>query len=285
MIPDLHAPFRAPASKKFRLKNAPTRVSAPFTDKHEARKFTAECLAKIEHLQYRLFVEQKQSLLIVLQAPDAAGKDGVIRKVLGQMNPQGCAVHSFKVPTELERSHDFLWRIHARVPAAGQIAIFNRSHYEDVLVVRVNKLVAPEVWQPRFDYINHFEANLSAAGTHIVKIFLHISREEQLQRFKERLDNPESHWKLNPGDYTARNQHEEYAKAYEEIFVRCNSDSAPWYVIPADQKWFRDAAVASLLLATLSEMNPQLPPVTVDLQAIRDLYENELASLNGNSSR
>ncbi len=277
MTEPLHQDFRVPKGKRLRLKTTPTSATGPFADKDEAKLFTAECIKKIQNLQYKLFVEQKQSLLIVLQAPDAAGKDGVIRKVLGRVNPQGSTVHSFKVPTEIERSHDFLWRIHSCAPPAGQISIFNRSHYEDVLVVRVNNLVPKETWQRRYEHINAFEANLADAQTKIIKIYLHISRTEQLQRFKSRLDMPEKHWKLNVSDYSARDQYEDYRKAYEEVFARCNPDHAPWYVIPADNKWFRDCAVASLMLETLQSMNPQLPEPQVEVEEIRKLYDAELA--------
>lgn len=265
------------SSKKVVLNNVATSDRGPFADKEEGQAFTRACIEEIRHLQYRLFVEQKQSLLIVLQAPDAAGKDGLIRHVLGRINAQGCSVHPFKVPSEEELAHDFLWRIHALTPAAGKIAVFNRSHYEDVLVVRVKQLVPKEVWQRRYEHINHFEQLLVDRGTRILKFYLHISRHEQLLRFKDRLDDPESQWKLNAGDYEDRNLHDAYRKAYEDVFTKCHRETAPWYVIPADRKWFRDAAVASILLDTLRAMDPQLPPLRVDLEQIRALYEKELA--------
>lgn len=259
------------------LDEFPTSPDGPLDSKEKALAFTQECLNDIRVLQYRLFVEQKQSLLVVLQAPDAAGKDGLIRHVLGQINAQGCSVHSFKVPSEEEASRDFLWRIHAVTPAAGKVAIFNRSHYEDVLVVRVKKLVPEPQWQKRFDHINHFENLLADRGTKVLKFYLHISRKEQLKRFKARLEDPEKHWKLNVGDYEDRNLHREYRKAYEDVFAKCDSPAAPWFVIPADRKWFRDAVVASIIRDTLRAMNPQLPPVQVNLSEILALYEKELA--------
>lgn len=275
---DFSDQFRV-TGKKTRLANTPTSSKGPFETKEQGQQFTRECVEKIRVLQYRMFVERKQSLLVVLQAPDAAGKDGLIRHVLGRINAQGCSVHPFKVPTELEASHDFLWRVHSVVPSAGRIAIFNRSHYEDVLVVRVNNLVPKNVWQARYEQINQFENLLQDSGTKIIKLYLHISRREQLERFKARLDEPDKHWKLNVGDYEARDQQADYAKAYEDVFAKCNSDEAPWYIIPADRKWFRDAAVAAIVLKTMEAMNPKLPDVTVDLDHIRQLYESELAEM------
>lgn len=268
---------RAEPGTEIRLKSIDSKDSGPFNDKDDAKNFTNETNAKIRDLQYRMFVEQKQSLLVVLQAPDAAGKDGLIRKVLGQMNPQGCRTYPFKVPTQEELAHDFLWRIHKCTPASGMVSVFNRSHYEDVLVVRVEDLVPRKVWSRRYEAINQFEANLVAAGTRILKFYLHISPEEQLRRFKKRLDNPDKHWKLNVGDYEAREKWNSYRQAYEDAIEKCNSDQSPWFVIPADHKWYRDAAVAGIVHQTLKGMDPKLPPVEVDLDEIRALYERESA--------
>jgi PPK2 family polyphosphate:nucleotide phosphotransferase len=258
-----------------------SRQSGPFKDKDEAKAFTSEMNERIRELQYRLFVEGKQSMLIVLQAPDAAGKDGLICNVLGRMNPQGCRTFPFKVPNQEELAHDFLWRIHKCTPAKGMISIFNRSHYEDVLVVRVEDIVPKKVWSNRFEIINSFEANLVAAGTKILKFYLHISLAEQLERFKSRLDEPEKHWKLNVGDYEARDKWDAYRAAYEDAISKCNTSDSPWFVIPADYKWYRDAAVAGIVHEALEELNPQMPPVEVDLNEIRALYERELAELEG----
>lgn len=271
---------RVKPGKSVKLKSIDTKTSGPFKDKAEAQAFTAETNVKIRDLQYRMFVEQKQSLLVVLQAPDAAGKDGLIRKVLGRMNPQGCRTFPFKVPSELERSHDFLWRIHQATPSTGMVSIFNRSHYEDVLVVRVEDLVPKKVWSARYEMINAFEQTLMARGTRILKFYLHISPREQLERFGKRLDNPEKHWKLNIGDYAARDQWPKYREAYEDVFEKCNSDASPWFVIPADHKWYRDASVAGIVHQTLKDMDPQMPPVDVDLDEVRSLYERELAELD-----
>lgn len=270
---------RVAPGKRVRLSSIKTKQSGPFDSKQDAQQYTAEMVEKICDLQYRVFTEGRQSLLIILQAPDAAGKDGLIRKVLGKMNPQGCRTYPFKVPSKEEAAHDFLWRIHKCTPAKGMVSIFNRSHYEDVLVVRVEDLVPAKVWKKRYDIINHFESMLAEAGTTILKFYLHTSPEEQLERFKKRLDTPDKHWKLNPGDYDSRDKWDDYRKAYEDAFAKCNSKHAPWFVIPADNKWYRDAAVAGIVHETLKKMNPQLPPVDVDLDEIRRLYERELAEL------
>lgn len=262
------------------LQSIKTRQTGPFKDKDEAREFTSRMNEKIRELQYRMFVEQKQSLLVVLQAPDAAGKDGLIRKVLGHMNPQGCRTYPFKSPSSEEAAHDFLWRIHRCTPGHGRVSIFNRSHYEDVLVIRVENLAPKKVWTQRYKLINDFEQNLVAAGTRILKFYLHISLREQLERFKKRLENPDKHWKLNAGDYAARDKWNAYREAYEDAITKCNSKESPWFVIPADHKWYRDAAVAAITYQTFAEMDPKMPPVEVDLAEIRTLYERELAELN-----
>lgn len=277
---DFTKAHRVPAGKSIRLKSIETKESGPFEDKDDGQAFTSETIEKIRDLQYRLYVEHKQSLLIVLQAPDAAGKDGVIRKVLGQMNPQGCRTYPFKVPSHEEASHDFLWRVHKCAPAQGKVSIFNRSHYEDVLVVRVEQLVPKRVWKKRYEIINQFEAMLAEAGTRILKFYLHISSEEQLDRFKKRLENPEKHWKLNPGDYAARDRWDDFHDAYEDVLSKCNKKEAPWFVIPADHKWYRDAAIAGIVHETLAEMDPQMPPVEVDLEEIQMLYERERSELS-----
>ncbi len=260
-------------NKKLDLSSIDTRVEEPFKNKDDAKDFTAEAISRIRELQYRLFVENKQSLLIVLQAPDAAGKDGLIRKVLGRMNPQGCRTFPFKAPTEFELAHDFLYRVHPCAPGTGQVSIFNRSHYEDVLVVRIEKLAPATVWRKRYDHINAFESLLVDRGTTILKFYLHISADEQLERFAARLEDPSKHWKLNSGDYSARDKWNDYRNAYQDAMKKCSSEHAPWYVIPADNNWYRDAVVAGIVMQTLEKMNPKLPPVAVDLDEIRRLYE------------
>ena len=270
--------YRIKPNDRVSLKSLDTKTKGPFDDKEAAKAFTAKALEEIRELQYRMFVEDKQSMLIVLQAPDAAGKDGLIRKVLGQVNPQGCRTYPFKVPSKVELAHDFLWRIHRCTPEKGMISIFNRSHYEDVLVVRVEDIVPKSVWSKRYDLINEFERNLAEAGTRILKFYLHISPEQQLERFKKRLDNPDKHWKLNPGDYAARAKWNDYREAYEDAFTNCSTKHAPWFVIPADHKWYRDASVASIVLETMKKMDPKMPKADVDLDEIRRLYEEAAAA-------
>lgn len=209
--------------------------------------------------QERLYAEGKQKLLVVFQAIDAGGKDGTVRAVFKGVNPQGVVVTSFKKPTEEELSHDFLWRVHQAVPANGYISVFNRSHYEDVLVVRVHDLVPPAVWKPRFQMINEFEKYLSDNGTRIVKFFLHISKKEQRKRFQERLDDPAKRWKFDRDDLAKREFWNDYQQAFEEMLEKCSTSYAPWYVIPGDQNWYRNAAVCRILVETLQEMNPQYP--------------------------
>ncbi|MBX3322084.1 MAG: polyphosphate kinase 2 family protein [Phycisphaeraceae bacterium] len=222
----------------------------------------------MRRLQERLYAEGKRSMLIVLQGMDASGKDGTTRHVFGPLNPQGVRVTSFKQPTALELSHDFLWRVHRAVPAGGMIAVFNRSHYEDVGVVRVNGLVPKEVWQARYEQINAFESLLTSNGTVILKFFLHLSREEQKIRLQDRIDTPRKHWKFSPGDLEERKKWDLYREAYEEAIVRCSTDAGPWFVIPADRKWYRNFAVASVVRETLEAMNPKIPKPSFDPKSI-----------------
>ncbi len=205
---------------------------------------------------------------MVLQARDAGGKDGTIRHVFQGVNSQGVRVTSFKAPNTLELAHDFLWRIHAQTPPRGMIGIFNRSHYEDVLVVRVSNLAPESVWRPRYEHINNFERMLTDAGTTILKFYLHISNKEQKERLQARLDEPDKHWKFDRGDLQKRAQWDDYTEAFEEMLERCTTEYAPWYVIPADQKWYRNLAVARVIVHTLKEMNLQYPPA-VDLSDVK----------------
>jgi PPK2 family polyphosphate:nucleotide phosphotransferase len=215
--------------------------------------------ARLSDLQDRLWAEGKHAVLVVLQGMDASGKDGTIRNVMGAFNPQGCSVCSFKVPTPIELAHDYLWRIHQRVPGRGEIGVFNRSHYEDVLIVRVNRLVPREVWSRRYDQINAFERTLAAAGTTILKFFLHIDRDEQRKRFEARLADPTKTWKFRLGDLDVRKRWDDYMAAYDDALSRCATEVAPWYVIPANRKWFRNLAVAEILADTLEGLDPQYP--------------------------
>lgn len=225
-----------------------------------AEQATDEQLERLADLQERLWAEGKRAVLIVLQGIDTSGKDGAIRKVAGAFNPQGCQVSSFKVPTPEELAHDFLWRIHRRVPAKGLIGIFNRSHYEDVLVVRVRSLVPEEVWRARYAQIRAFERLLHESGTRIVKFMLHISRDEQRERLQARYDDPAKQWKFSLGDLEERKRWDDYMAAYEAALGETSTDDAPWYVIPANRKWFRNLAVARILAETLEEMAPDYPP-------------------------
>jgi PPK2 family polyphosphate:nucleotide phosphotransferase len=248
-------------------------VDPSFTGKHESEDEAHEAVAKdcerLADLQYRLYAENRRSLLVVLQAPDAAGKDGTVRHVFGALNPQGATVHSFKVPTAEEAAHDFLWRAHKVTPARGQIAIFNRSYYEDVLVTRVHGLVPKDVIAKRFDRIHEFEKNLVQAGTHILKFYLHISADEQLRRFKQRLEDPHRQWKISASDYSERPYWDDYRKAYEDALEHTSTQRAPWYVIPANHKWFRNLAVARIVTDTLDELDLKFPEPTVDIDEMR----------------
>ena len=229
-------------------------------DKKKTEAASKDLQDEMQGLQERLYAEDEQSLLVVLQAIDAGGKDGTIKHVFRGLNPAGCKVVSFKVPSEEERSHDFLWRVHAKAPAHGEVVVFNRSHYEDVLVVRVHDIVPESVWRPRFDLINDFEATLAAAGTRIVKLYLHISKEEQAERFQARLDDPSKRWKFRTGDLEERARWDDYIAAFEEAISRTSTEAAPWYVVPADRKWYRNWAVNRILVETLADMDPQYPP-------------------------
>ena len=229
---------------------------------------------KMSDLQQKLFAERKRSLLICLQALDAGGKDGVIKHVIGSMNPEGCRVANFKEPSQEELAHDFLWRIEAQMPKRGEIGIFNRSHYEDVLVVRVHNLVPKAVWSQRYAAINDFERRHAENGTAILKFFLHISKDEQLKRFEQRLDDPAKRWKISEADYAEREYWDDYERAYSDVFARCNTEQAPWFVIPADHKWFRDLAVSEIIVHTLESMNIQVPKPTVDIEEIRREYHS-----------
>jgi PPK2 family polyphosphate:nucleotide phosphotransferase len=214
---------------------------------------------ELSDLQERLWAEGRQSLLIVLQAMDTGGKDGTIRNVFKGVNPQGTRVVSFKAPTEPELEHDFLWRVHRQTPAHGELCIFNRSHYEDVGIVRVHKLVPEDVWQERYQLINAFERQLRHGRTTVVKFFLHISKEEQARRLQARLDDPEKRWKFNKGDLRERAKWDDYQAAYQEAIRRTSTAEASWYVIPADHKWYRNWAVATVLVDTLRMMDPRFP--------------------------
>ena len=237
-------------------------------DKDATVEATAVLNARLGELQERLYAEGSRSLLVVLQAMDAGGKDGTVKHVFSGVNPAGVGVTSFKVPSEEELAHDFLWRIHAEVPARGHIGVFNRSHYEDVLVVRVDEIVPEAVWRPRYDAIWAFEHHLATEGTAIVKIFLHISKEEQAERFQARLDDETKHWKFNRGDLAVRERWDDYRAAYSEAIARTTTDEAPWFVVPADRKWYRNWAVSTILVEALEALDPQYPVQGEDLSDV-----------------
>jgi PPK2 family polyphosphate:nucleotide phosphotransferase len=266
--------------EKFRVKPDTkvdlSKVDASFKDKHESHEQALpeiEAYAqKLRDLQYLMYAEGKRSLLICLQGRDAAGKDGTINHVLGAMNPQGCTVTGLKVPSKEEAAHDFLWRCHKATPARGQVAIFNRSHYEDVLVVRVHNLVPKEVWSKRYEHINHFEKLLYDNATHVLKFYLHIDPEEQLKRFKQRIDDPARHWKISEGDYAERPYWDAYTEAFEEALSRCSTKHAPWFIIPANHKWFRNLAISRIVVEALASLHMQFPEPTVNIEEIKQKY-------------
>ena len=215
---------------------------------------------QLREVQERLWAEHDQSLLIVLQAMDAGGKDGTVKHLFRGINPVGAGVASFRAPSQEELEHDFLWRVHKQTPAKGEVVVFNRSHYEDVLVVRVHELVPEDVWRPRYEVINQFEASLAAAGTRVIKLFLHISKEEQADRFRDRLEDPTKRWKFRVGDLKERAFWDDYQAAFAEALERTSTDAAPWYVVPADRKWYRNWVVSQIVLGTLEDMKPEYPP-------------------------
>ncbi|MFZ0571643.1 MAG: polyphosphate kinase 2 family protein [Rhodomicrobium sp.] len=242
---------------------------------HEKAKGEIERnLERLRKAQYLLYADAGQSVLIVLQGLDAAGKDGVIQHLFSGLNPQGVKVAKFGPPTPEEAAHDFLWRVHAKAPARGEMAIFNRSHYEDVLVTRVHKLVPKAAWSKRYELINNFEKLLHRAATRILKFYLHISPAEQLARFKQRLDDPTRHWKISEADYTEREFWPKYIEAYDDALSETSSDYAPWYIIPSNHKWFRNLAISQIVADTMDSMQLKLPPPKVDIDEIRREYHD-----------
>jgi len=251
----------------------PASTPAWKSDKDKAEKRIQEINKELEALQELLFAQGKHKILVVLQGMDTSGKDGVIRRVFERVNPQGVRVASFKVPTAPELARDYLWRVHQQVPGRGEMVIFNRSHYEDVLVVRVHNLVPPEVWKKRYDQINHFEKTLVEEGTTILKFFLHIDAEEQRERLLARLDEPAKRWKFNPGDLEERKLWDEYQKAYEAVLSKTSQDGAPWIIVPANRKWYRDLIISAVLVDTLKDLKMEYPQPVEDL----DTYRTELS--------
>jgi PPK2 family polyphosphate:nucleotide phosphotransferase len=254
--------------KKISLDDIDTRDKACFPDRDEAEASAATDIARISEMQNALYAESQHALLIVLQATDTGGKDSTIRKVLGPLNPQGVRVTSFKAPSATELAHDYLWRIHQAVPPKGMIGVFNRSHYEDVLIVRVHGLAPEKAIEQRYDQINAFERHLAENDVTILKFYLHISKEEQKERLQSRLDDPNKHWKFNPGDLKERELWDSYRDAYEIALSRCSAPHAPWFVIPADRKWYRNAVIARIIRCTLEDLDlryPEPPPGLDDI--------------------
>ncbi len=261
------SPYRIEPGEPPRLAERATADTQGLSEKRDEDRVDAqvkENLDRLDDLQERLYAERKQSLLVILQAMDGAGKDSTIEHVFGELNPQGVRVWSFGKPTEKELAHDFLWRVHKQTPGAGYIGVFNRSHYEDVLIVRVHGWAPPDIIERRYEHINHFERLLADGGTRIVKLMLHVSKDYQLERMRRRLQKPDKHWKFNPDDLKERKLWDDYMEAFETALTRCSTETAPWYVIPGEERWFRDLVVSQLLLKTMEAMNPQYPEPSFD---------------------
>lgn len=264
----LHLRHLVKPGTKVRLKNVDPADTAPYHDKKEVLELLSMDKKELFKLQELFYAEGQHALLIVLQAMDTGGKDGVIRHVMSGVNPQGCYVAPFKVPTPEELAHDYLWRVHKVVPPKRMIGIFNRSHYEDVLVVRVHELVPKRVWSQRYEQINAFEKHLVENGVTILKFFLHISKEEQKARLQARLDDPTKHWKFALGDLKERDRWDDYMAAYEDVLNLTSTPWAPWYLVPADRKWYRNLVVARVILETLRGFNMQWPKPAEDLSNV-----------------
>jgi len=250
--------LKADPKSTFRLRHFAT-DDTHGVSKHDAAKLLPKHVEKLAALHDLLYAEHKRALLIVLQGMDAAGKDGTIKHVMSGVNPQGCSVTSFKQPSVTELDHDFLWRIHAAVPPKGSIGIFNRSHYEDVLIARVHELVPSAVWKKRYGQINDFESMLSENNVHILKFFLHMSSKEQRKRFDERMSDPCKNWKSSPADFKEREHWDDYQAAYEEAIGKCSTKEAPWFIIPSDHKWFRNFAVGEIIVRTMESFKMRYP--------------------------
>ncbi len=265
---------------KFRVKPGSkvdlSKVDAGYKDRHESHEHALPEIEaynrKLGDLQYLMYAEGKRSLLIVLQGRDAAGKDGTINHVLSAMNPQGCTVTGFKAPSKEEAAHDFLWRCHKATPARGHVAIFNRSHYEDVLVQRVHNFVPKAVWSKRYAHINNWEKMLYDNDTHILKFYLHIDAEEELKRFRLRIDDPARHWKISDGDYAERPFWDDYTAAFEAALEKCSTSHAPWFIIPSNHKWFRNLAISRIVSEYMDALGMEFPAPTVDIEEIKQKY-------------
>jgi PPK2 family polyphosphate:nucleotide phosphotransferase len=273
--------FKVTPGQKVKLKDYDPDYDAGL-DRERGKAEFAKLNAELDVLQEELYAAGQHSVLMVLQGMDTSGKDGAIRNVLLNVNPQGCRVESFKVPTEEELAHDFLWRVHKVAPRKGILGVFNRSHYEDVLVVRVHKLAPEQVWKARYEQINNFERLLTESGTIILKCFLHISKQEQEQRLLDREKEVEKAWKLSAGDWREREHWDAYQAAYEDALSRCSSDYAPWYVVPANRKWFRNLAITETLVATLKEYRGAWRAALKEMSERRRAELAELRAANHN---
>ncbi len=258
--PETH---RVRAGRRVDVTNLPTRYDGPIT-KEQGQAAFARLSAELVGLQETLYAEGKRSLLVVLQAMDAAGKDSTVRHVFGPINPAGCRVTSFKAPSKEELAHDYLWRVHDHAPARGHVAVFNRSHYEELLIARVRGFASKNVWKRRYEHINAFEKTLTDEGTAVIKFMIHISKDYQKERLQRRLDRPDKHWKFNPEDLAERARWNDYMQAFSDVVSKCSPDHAPWYVIPSERRWYRNLAITKVLVDRLKQMDPQMPAPTFD---------------------
>jgi PPK2 family polyphosphate:nucleotide phosphotransferase len=275
---DYREKFLVEPDRRLQLSKIDTGFSGGALTEETAKVAIERCRAKLTRQQALIYAQRKHSVVVVLQALDAGGKDGTIKHVFSCMNPQGTTVAGFKQPTTLESSHDFLWRVHARAPARGEVAIFNRSHYEDVIVTRVHKTIDKAECAHRYEQIRAFEDLLISSGALVLKFFLHISREEQLARFAERLEDPHRNWKISEADYAERASWDRYVDAFEAALSATSTAKAPWYVIPANHKWFRNLAVSEIMVSALEELKLSFPEPSVDLDDIRKKYHAALES-------
>ena len=265
----IDSPYLVEPGHKAKLAHRDPSDKGPFGDKEAAKAEIKKNLKRLRELQEVLYAGARHAVLVVFQAIDAGGKDGAVKHVFGGVNPEGCTVTSFKQPTKLELSHDFLWRIHAATPPKGTIGIFNRSQYESVLVERVHKLVPKQVWSRRYEQINQFEAMLADEGTTILKFFLHISKDEQKQRQQARIDDKEKNWKFDPNDLKERELWDQYAEAFEDAVTKCSTRHAPWYVVPSNHKWFRNWVLSDTIVRTLEKLNLKYPEAPPDVEKIK----------------
>ncbi|MBC7782522.1 MAG: polyphosphate kinase 2 family protein [Burkholderiales bacterium] len=261
----IDSPYLIKPGSKVRLEKIRTEDTGKFKSKQDGEAASRKNLDKIHELQEVLYAQGKHSMLIVLQAMDAAGKDGTIDYIFSGMNPQGCQVTSFKVPTPLEKAHDFLWRIHIAAPPMGMFGIFNRSHYESVVVERIHGYAPKEMWKHRYDHINNFERLLANEGTTILKFYLHISKKEQAERMKARLSDPTKNWKFNAADLAERKLWDDYMSAYNDAIGKCSTEHAPWYVVPADKKWYRNWVISDVILRALKSLDLKFPDPIPDI--------------------